>query len=130
MKRDATKQFSRKRIIATVSVVFAFIAISIIVIGFLMFRRYTINDHIRMGRGLAELVSDSIGAERVPEYLAQGREAPGYAELEARLYKLRQAVPDVKYLYVYPGPGGRLPRGVRSEYRGHGGVRAGQRGGF
>ena len=39
--------------------------------------------------------------EDIDGYLEQGRNYPGYAETEHKLYLLREAYPDIVYLYVY-----------------------------
>ena len=74
--------------------------IAVVVIGFILFRDYTIQEHIRMAEGLTGLVADVIDADRTLEYIEKGHEAPGYDETAAKIRRLMDAYPDVKYLYV------------------------------
>ena len=43
--------------------------IAVVVIGFILFRDYTIQEHIRMAEGLTGLVADVIDADRTLEYI-------------------------------------------------------------
>jgi diguanylate cyclase (GGDEF)-like protein len=74
--------------------------IAVVVIGFILFRDYAIQEHIRMAEGLTGLVADVIDADRTLEYIEKGHEAPGYDETAAEIRRLMDAYPDVKYLYV------------------------------
>ena len=66
------------------------------------FRQYEIEDLQNYARGLTSLVAGEIvDVDKVDDYLEQGRACPGYDEVERKLYKLRDAYPDVVYLYVY-----------------------------
>ncbi len=66
------------------------------------FRKYEIMDLENYAKGLTSLIAgEIIDVEKVDGYLEQGRSYPGYDEVEQKLYKLREAYPDVVYLYVY-----------------------------
>ncbi len=81
---------------AAVSIAFASVSIS-----FILYRQSTIDEHIKMGQGLANLAASIIDPDRVEDFLALGEDAPGYLETEARLYRVRDSSPDIEYLYVY-----------------------------
>jgi len=78
------------------------ITAAFILISYFSFRNTEIEDCEEYTRGLTKLIADEIiDAESVGEYLGQGRAHPGYARTEQKLYRLREAYPDVVYLYVY-----------------------------
>jgi hypothetical protein len=66
-----------------------------------LFRKYEVEDLLEYAHGINTLVADEIDPSKVDEYLREGHNAPGYDEILARLYRLREAFPDVEYLYVY-----------------------------
>ncbi|MBO4243295.1 MAG: hypothetical protein J5883_08460, partial [Clostridiales bacterium] len=72
-----------------------------VAIGYVLFRRGTINDHKVLGEGVARLSASFIDGDRVGEYLARGEEVDGYLETEQRLYDFRDSSPDILYIYVY-----------------------------
>ena len=75
----------------------AFIAIS-----YITFRDVEIEDCETYAQGLTGLIaSEIVDVNRIDDYIDQGRECPGYEEIERKLYALRDAYPDVVYLYVY-----------------------------
>ncbi len=66
------------------------------------FREYEIHDCVSYAKGLTWLIKDEIlDPNKVNEYVEKGRKTPGYGEVEQRLYHLRKAYPEVKFLYVY-----------------------------
>ncbi|MBR3224482.1 MAG: GGDEF domain-containing protein [Atopobiaceae bacterium] len=66
-----------------------------------LFRKYEIDDCIEYAHGINGLVANEIDPSKVDEYLQKGHDAPGYDEVLLRLYRLRDAFPDVEFLYVY-----------------------------
>ena len=66
-----------------------------------LFRESTINEYTHMARMLTSMVASQLNDRPIDDYLARGYDAEGYAEDEARLYALKEAYPDVEYLYVY-----------------------------
>lgn len=88
------------RSIAFLLIVDIITAIAVMAIGFVLFRDFTIKYHIQMAEGLTGLVADVVDADRTLEFIEKGHDAPGYDEIEAQIYRLRGAYPDVKYLYV------------------------------
>ena len=47
-----------------------------------------------------KFAADIIDPDRISDYLKEGREAPGYAETEDMLFKIRKNASGVKFLYV------------------------------
>ena len=66
-----------------------------------LYKSATINEHIRMANGITQLITENLDPERIDDYLANGENAEGYTEVEDRLYELKNAYPDVEYVYVY-----------------------------
>ena len=76
--------------------------IAYLMISYYTFREYEIEDCRVYSKKLTELIADDIiDVESIDEFLEQGRDYPGYAEIERKLYKLRDAYPDIVYLYAY-----------------------------
>lgn len=69
--------------------------------GFILYKQVSIGKFTDIAHGLSEAASVVIDAERVDEFIAQGREAPGYRDIEQQLYKIREGFPQAQYLYVY-----------------------------
>ena len=66
------------------------------------FRDVEIEDYANYAKGLTGLIAeDIIRPNDVEGYLRMGRAFPKYKETEQKLYKLRDAYPDVIYLYAY-----------------------------
>lgn len=71
-------------------------------ISYFTFRDVEMKDCENYTRGLTWLIADEIiDADKIDVYLEQGRNAPDYEVIEQKLYHLREAYPDVVYLYVY-----------------------------
>lgn len=77
------------------------IAAASTVISFMLYRDSTIDDHIKLGEGVAYLAASVIDADHVDEYIEQGEAAEGYLDIENRLYNVRNSSPDIQYVYVY-----------------------------
>ena len=66
------------------------------------FRDVEIEDYENYAKGLTGLIAENIiRPNDVEGYLRMGRAFPNYKETEQKLYKLRDAYPDVIYLYAY-----------------------------
>ena len=66
----------RRKATNTKSILFFLIAdiitvVVVVIIGFILFRSYTIREHIRMAEGLTALVADEIDADRTLEFIEQ-----------------------------------------------------------
>ncbi len=91
----------RTKILLILIIASLFIAGTATVISYMLFKNSTINEHIKMANGIAELAGASIDADRVDEYIEKGEAAQGYIDTENMLYRLRDSSPDVQYVYVY-----------------------------
>ena len=96
------KGIGRRKILIPVVIVLLVMTAAFILISFHTFRQYEIRDLEDYSKGLTGLIAgDIIDVEDIDGYLEQGRNYPGYAETEHKLYLLREAYPDIVYLYVY-----------------------------
>ena len=96
------KGIGRRKILIPVVIVLLVMTAAFILISFHTFRQYEIRDLEDYSKGLTGLIAgDIVDVEDIDGYLEQGRNYPGYAETEHKLYLLREAYPDIVYLYVY-----------------------------
>ena len=77
-------------------------SVAFALISYDTFRDVEIEDYENYAKGLTGLIAeDIIRPNDVEGYLRMGRAFPNYKETEQKLYKLRDAYPDVIYLYAY-----------------------------
>ena len=69
--------------------------------GFVLYRQVSIGKFIDIAHGLTEAASVVIDTERIDEFIEQGENAEGYKDIESKLYRIRNGVPQALYLYVY-----------------------------
>ncbi|MBR2761365.1 MAG: diguanylate cyclase [Solobacterium sp.] len=91
----------RAKILIPVTLGLILLSIAFLGISYYTFRQYTIDDCIDYARGLNSLVSLEVDHDHIDDYIEQGRDYPGYTEIETKLYHLRDAYPDAKFLYLY-----------------------------
>ena len=92
---------TRAKILATLFVGFLVMSVAFVLISYTEFKAYTISDCINYAYGLNSLIADELDIDHIEDYIAQGHGYPGYDDIERHLYKLRDAYPDIVYLYVY-----------------------------
>ena len=77
-------------------------SVAFALISYVTFRDVEIEDYENYAKGLTGLIAeDIIRPNDVAGFLRMGRAFPRYEETEQKLYKLRDAYPDVIYLYAY-----------------------------
>lgn len=97
----------RKRISLSVKVTLlvalstTLVASAAIGISIMQYNGTAVEQYKEQGEYVTRLISDNIKADRVDDYLRLGREAEGYANVEQNLYMIRDAAPEIKYIYVY-----------------------------
>lgn len=101
MAKRRKKWPTRARVLATLFVGFIVMAVAFVLISYTEFRAYTISDCVNYAYGLNSLIADALDIDHIDDYIAQGHGYPGYDDIESRLYKLRDAYPDIVFLYVY-----------------------------
>ena len=91
----------RGKILINLVVLFAILTAAYVAISYFEFKEYTVSDCVDYAKGLCSLIEDELDAEHIDDYIEQGFNYPGYAEIRTRLEKLRAAYPDIVFLYVY-----------------------------
>ena len=96
------KRTIRWKIIIPVIAVLLVTTAAFIGISYHTYREHEIEDLENYARGLTNLLAgEIIKAEDIDGVLKQGSAYPDYDIIMRKLYKLREAYPDVVYLYVY-----------------------------
>ena len=98
---NRTKWSARTRILAPLFISFFVMAAAFVGISYKAFRDYTIEDCVNYAYGLNGLIADDLDVDHINDYIEQGRAHPDYERIERHLYKLRDAYPDIRFLYVY-----------------------------
>lgn len=70
-------------------------------VGVVYYQRAERQQYIIKASDAARQAAQMIDGNRVATYLAQGRQADGYAEIEQKLYALYRNTTNLSYLYVY-----------------------------
>ena len=91
----------RTKITFLISASVLLLALSATGITFLLYRQAVIDQHIKMGIGVAELAASVLNPDAIDRYLTEGEDAEGYRETENMLYRIRSSSPDIQYIYVY-----------------------------
>ena len=96
------RRTSRWKILVPLAAALLAMTAAFILISYVSFRNFEIQDLENYARGLTKLIADEIVDEdQIDAFLEQGRSHPEYDVAEKKLYKLREAYPDIIYLYVY-----------------------------
>ena len=91
----------RTKITLLISASILLIALTGSCITFLLYRQAILEEHIDLGKGVAELAASVIDPDATDRYLTEGDSAEGYREIEQRLYRIREISPNIQYVYVY-----------------------------
>lgn len=76
-------------------------AVAFVAISYMEFRAYTIEDCVNYAYGLNRLIAADMDIDSINDYIDQGHAHPDYDRIERHLSMLRDAYPDIVYLYVY-----------------------------
>ena len=82
-------------------ILFTILTAAYVAISYFEFKDYTVSDCVDYAKGLCSLIEEELDAEHIDDYIEKGFDYPGYAEIRSRLGKLRDAYPDIVFLYVY-----------------------------
>ena len=77
------------------------IAILSTAISYLLYRENTVEEHKYLAQSVSDLAASMIDADMVERYISEGRNAPGYNDIEQYMYYIYNSSPDIKYVYVY-----------------------------
>ena len=91
----------RSKTLFMISASVLLIAVTVSLVSLSLFRHTVVEEKSKMALGIANTAASVFDHERVEEYLADGEDAPGYAESEARLSAILESSDDISYVYVY-----------------------------
>ena len=91
----------RSKLLLMIAIAMILIGAAATMISGTLYHRGTIEENVKLARGIAELVSSAIDPDKVDVYVEQGEAVPGYLETERQLYRIRESTPDIEYVYVY-----------------------------
>ena len=69
--------------------------------GYILYSQASVNEYIDISKGVSKATSVVVDGDRIDEFLEKGRDAEGYADIEKRLYRIKETFPHVMYLYIY-----------------------------
>ena len=96
------KRVKRWKFLLPLIIGMVIMSVAFALISYVTFRDVEIEDYENYAKGLTGLIAENIiRPNDVEGYLQMGRAFPNYKETEQKLYKLRDAYPDVIYLYAY-----------------------------
>ena len=96
------KRVKRWKFLLPLIIGMVIMSVAFALISYVTFRDVEIEDYENYAKGLTGLIAENIiRPNDVEGYLRMGRAFPKYKETEQKLYKLRDAYPDVIYLYAY-----------------------------
>lgn len=91
----------RAKIVGIMSAIVIVVAVVTTLISYRTFFSSMISEQCQYAVGVTNIAMSNIDPDRVNEYLALGDDAPGYAECEKTLATIRDAFPEVQYIYAY-----------------------------
>ena len=87
MKTRTRKMSLRGKILINVITLFTILTAAYVAISYVEFKEYTVQDCVDYAKGLCSLIEDKLDAEHIDDYIEQGFDYPGYAEIRAWLEK-------------------------------------------
>ena len=91
----------RTKMIFTLMSITLLVAFFISLISYTTYRDSAIRERERIADGIITMVVNEIDPKRVDDFIAHGRQAAGYTDIEHKLYKIRASNSDIKFIYVY-----------------------------
>ncbi len=76
-------------------------AAAVIAISYINFKNASIDEQKSFARGIAQVVRETVDADRIDEYLEKGETVPGYKDTKYVLQSLMESSPYIEYCYVY-----------------------------
>ena len=91
----------RAKIVLIIGLATLLIAFGATIVSGIMFHRSAIEEHTKLGQGVANLAASVIQPDRVSDFIQQGDGSYTYRRVEEMLYSIRESSPDIEYVYVY-----------------------------
>lgn len=79
----------------------AMVTAAAIGISIIHYSSSTIESYKEQGSLVTNLIASKIDKNRIDEFMEKGRAAEGYEDFEDLLYALREASPEITYIYIY-----------------------------
>ena len=89
------------KIVIIVGAAILLIAFGATLVSGIMYHRSTIEEHTKLGQGVANLAASVIDPDRVGDYMIGGDASASYRQVEKLLYSIRDSSPDIEYVYAY-----------------------------
>ena len=89
------------RIYFTLIIVCVWMLIIIGIVGYKLFYDNEKSERTECAWNAARFTASIIDGDMIGEYLRLGKDAPGYAEIEETMYRIRDSVGGIKYLYAH-----------------------------
>ncbi|MBQ1310243.1 MAG: HD domain-containing protein [Blautia sp.] len=100
-RKTHTSMSLRSKILILLGIAITLIAIVVTAVSYLLFFNSMVEQQIRLGEGVANVVVSAVDPEKVDLYLSEGENAPDYLETEGRLLSIMESTPEIEYVYVY-----------------------------
>ena len=91
----------RTKMLFTVMALVVFTAVAVSMVSYILYKDSAVKERIKIADGITTMVANTIEPNRVEDYLANGRAAEGYNDIERELYRIRASNSDIRFLYVY-----------------------------
>lgn len=102
MKYDECRKMSiRTKILLLLAVALSIFGFSSAAISYHIYMDTTVEENVRIAEGVASLVTDTVDADRVNDFLASQGLADGYIETERQLYHIKDTWSSIEHIYVY-----------------------------
>ena len=96
--RSASLRF---RIPALIAIASLLVSIGALGSAFNLYRDNALEEHKKLGSGIAKLVATEIDGDMIDAYFKEGDGSDSYKKTEKRLYAIYDSSPDIQYVYVY-----------------------------
>ena len=91
----------RFRIPALIAIASLLVAVGALGSAFNLYRDNALEDHKKLGAGIAKLVASELDGDMIDTYFEEGDGLSSYTDTEKRLYAIYNSSPDIQYIYVY-----------------------------
>ncbi|MBR6328288.1 MAG: HD domain-containing protein [Lachnospiraceae bacterium] len=91
----------RTKILLLITISLMAISIASVWISYVVYMKASIEQHTKLGKGIATLTASVIDPDKVDDFINNGDRALGYTGVEQLLYDIRESSPNIEYVYVY-----------------------------
>lgn len=97
---EKRRKLRRYKLMAALGILLILLAIVNSGVSVLLYTNTVKAKRTQLAAGIVKLAGTFIDTEKVDEYIAKGKDAPGYEETERILYNVRDDSVIIEYLYV------------------------------